>query len=135
MFWIGLAVACHLAGKFENAVEILSAFEKNFKSEIKVDFDTSEMFLYKNMIIEESGNIQAAYDNLDVIRPFVIDTTTWMESKGEYLLILAKFSLYLNKNAAAQFYYYELFTLNVDSIEYLKGLEKSKDVYGHFNLF
>lgn len=40
------------------------------------------MFLYHNMVIEESGDLARALDHLESIKPKIIDRNGWRVTKG-----------------------------------------------------
>jgi hypothetical protein len=50
-----------------------------------VDFDTSELFLYKNMVIEDSGNLKEALHNLEEVekKNLVLDKIHAKEKRGK----------------------------------------------------
>lgn len=78
---MGLVVAYHLSKDFKNAIKMLDSFYETVAEE-PLDTESSEGFLYRNMIIEESGDYQKALKDLDMIENKVVDRIGWQESKG-----------------------------------------------------
>lgn len=76
------------------------------------------MLLYHNSLIEETGDIQAAYDQLDTIEKHVCDKKAIKEKRAKFLLALGK-----TKEATDA--YNALIAQNADNISYLDGLRKS----------
>ena len=76
MNWMGLAVSYHLLEQYDTAEKVLFAFEDSLKDVPDLDsvaYENSEMFMYKNLIIEESGDIRLR----------VLDKLAWKETKGK----------------------------------------------------
>lgn len=46
------------------------------------DYEHSELLLYQNMVIEESGDTQAALEHLEKYTSQICDKVTLLESKG-----------------------------------------------------
>jgi len=47
------------------------------------DYEHSELLLYQNMVIEESGDTQAALEHLEKYTSQICDKVTLLESKGD----------------------------------------------------
>ncbi|KAJ3204479.1 hypothetical protein HK099_001110 [Clydaea vesicula] len=121
LYWIGLAVAHHLNNDHASALHVLDTFETSL-NELPVnylDYEHSEMLLYKNLILEEMGDLKVALTHLERIKKNVLDLTSWKESKARILMKLKNFEL-------ASIIFSELFESNSDSLEYLKGLEECR---------
>uniref|UniRef100_A0A7S1TFR3 Uncharacterized protein n=1 Tax=Compsopogon caeruleus TaxID=31354 RepID=A0A7S1TFR3_9RHOD len=89
--WIGFAVAHHLAKDHEAALAVLDAYDKTMGSaagDAEEAFEASELALYKNWIIEESGNYEKARIHLDEMKPRVLDRISWRESRARLLILL-----------------------------------------------
>ena len=80
-YWIGLAISYHLLEKYDKAIEILDAYQESLR-ETTIDFEHSELVLYKNMILEESGDIAGALKHLEASRDQVLDHLAWREKRG-----------------------------------------------------
>ncbi|KAJ3079465.1 N-alpha-acetyltransferase 15, NatA auxiliary subunit [Quaeritorhiza haematococci] len=87
MYWLGLAISYHLLHKYETAEKVLAAYEETLKEQPEgvLDFDHSEMLLYKNQVIEESGEFEKALKHLEEIEKKVLDKRAWKETKGRLL--------------------------------------------------
>lgn len=81
MYWIGLAVAYHLNNDFVMALKILDTFQSS-QEKTADNYENSELLLYRNMILEESGDYKAALDHLRAIENDVKDRITFQEAKG-----------------------------------------------------
>ncbi|KAI7830391.1 NMDA receptor-regulated protein 1-domain-containing protein [Gamsiella multidivaricata] len=118
-FWIGLAIAYHLMGKPDLGIKILTAYEETLKDiPSKPDYEHSEMLLYHNSLIEETGDIQAALNHLETIEKHVCDNKAIKEKRAQYLLALGC----LEEAEAA---YRVLIAQNPDNFAYFAGLRKS----------
>ncbi|KAH6586115.1 hypothetical protein BASA50_009605 [Batrachochytrium salamandrivorans] len=124
--WITLAVSYHLLKNYEMAEKIMSSYEESMNEENVgplADFENSEMMLYKNMIIEESGDYTRALEHLDSIRGKVLQVREWREAKARILLKGEKL-------AEAQVEYTRLISENPDSLVYLEGYRKARGLGG-----
>ncbi|KAJ2802149.1 hypothetical protein H4R21_002525, partial [Coemansia helicoidea] len=98
-FWMGLAAAHHMNGHPELALRVISAHESTTASDPSFGrVQMSELLLYKNWLVELSGDLQAALDGLKEIRARITDVTAWKEQKARLLLKLGR------KEAAAMAY-------------------------------
>ncbi|KAI8912613.1 NMDA receptor-regulated protein 1-domain-containing protein [Gorgonomyces haynaldii] len=125
MHWFGLAVSYHLLKKYDEAEKILLAYVDGATEEATpyAAYEKSELLMYHNMIIEESGNFSRALAHLDTIRPNVLDKKNWAESKARLLLKSQQYAL-------AEVEYAKLLSNNADSEPYLQGLLASKQLDG-----
>lgn len=116
--WTGLAIAQHLSGNYAEAENVMAKFEETLKVPIgKGDVEHSEAGLYKNMIIEESGDIERALTDLEKISKTTLDKISVLEKRAEYLLKLER-----KEEAAAA--YKVLLERNPEKRAYYQGLEK-----------
>jgi peptide alpha-N-acetyltransferase len=103
MYWIGLTVSYHLLKQYDNAINVLDMYEQTAKvcydgslshrliqkkdrEEGTIDYEHSELMLYKNMIYEESGNLEKALDHLDTVQSQICDKRSWKEKRGWWLM-------------------------------------------------
>ncbi|RKO93510.1 NMDA receptor-regulated protein 1-domain-containing protein [Blyttiomyces helicus] len=122
MYWIGLAISYHLLQKYETAEKVLTSFEESLNETAVdgvVDFENSELALYKNMIIEESGDYPKALEHLKSCRSKVVDQRAWKEARARLLLLDGK-------NVEAEVEYRNLIKENPDCHLYLEGLLRSR---------
>ncbi|KAK8216168.1 N-alpha-acetyltransferase-like protein 15 [Phyllosticta capitalensis] len=117
--WTALAVAYHLAGDFNAAIETLERYEGTLKQPPpRSDLEHSEASIYKNTVIAEKGDFEAALKHLDTIYKTNADRTAVMELRAQYLLKLGK-------SKEAEQAYRELLERNNEYRLYYDGLEKS----------
>ncbi|KAF9913252.1 N-alpha-acetyltransferase 16, NatA auxiliary subunit [Linnemannia zychae] len=126
-FWIGLAIAYHMMGKPDLGIKVLTTYEETLKDiPTKPDYEHSEMLLYHNSMLEETGDIQAALEHLDSIEKHVCDRNAIREKR-------AKFFLTLGREEDAEKAYRGLIAHNPDNFAYFDGLRKSVGL-GHDTL-
>eukprot|EP01114_Cavostelium_apophysatum_P002126 TRINITY_DN1184_c0_g1_i2.p1 TRINITY_DN1184_c0_g1~~TRINITY_DN1184_c0_g1_i2.p1 ORF type:complete len:462 (-),score=148.78 TRINITY_DN1184_c0_g1_i2:96-1481(-) len=116
--WIAFAVGEHLAGKYSSALRVLNEYESEMTtapSEEMKPYEISEVLLYKNMIIEESGDLKGALEHLDKSEKKVVDKLALKEKRAELLLKLGR-------NEDAEHDYRNLLKLNADHRGYHNGL-------------
>ncbi|KAF9151527.1 N-alpha-acetyltransferase 16, NatA auxiliary subunit [Linnemannia schmuckeri] len=126
-FWIGLAIAYHMMGKPDLGIKVLTTYEETLKDiPTKPDYEHSEMLLYHNSMLEETGDIQAALEHLDTIEKHVCDRNALREKRAKYFLTLGR-------QDDAEKAYRGLIAHNPDNFAYFDGLRKSIGL-GHDNL-
>jgi Tfp pilus assembly protein PilF len=135
--WTALAVAQHLAGEFKSAEETLKTYEGTLKQPPpRSDFEHSEAQLYRNMIIEESGNTERALEHLESIAKTNLDKVAVMEARARFLLRLnhldqaeQAYRAMIERNNEYRFYY--------ECLEKACGLDRSRkgDVPKLINLY
>ncbi|KAJ2078623.1 hypothetical protein H4R24_004349 [Coemansia sp. RSA 988] len=114
-FWLGLAVAHQLTGRYDLALKVINAYDDSTKQDNTFDpHQMSELLLYKNWLMELNGDYQGAIENLKEIRPHIRDITTWKEQK-------AKLLLKVNRKEAAAMAYQDLIERNPENHDYIVG--------------
>ncbi|VDN31472.1 unnamed protein product [Gongylonema pulchrum] len=83
------------------------------------DFEQSELILYQNMILRESGQLELALSKLEENASQIVDRVTYMETRGELLMALD------DKKAAEQTYW-QLISRNPENLMYYKQVEKCR---------
>ena len=116
--WIGFAMSYHLLEDYEMALKILEEFRKTQKKP-SYDYEYSELLLYQNMVIRESGDVEAALAHLELYHQSICDKINMKEIKGRYLLSL-------NRHSEAESLYIDLLKRNPENHEYYKQLEESR---------
>ncbi|KAK9461177.1 NMDA receptor-regulated protein 1-domain-containing protein [Lipomyces oligophaga] len=128
--WTMLAVGHHLLKHYERAETILTKYEETVpaptaadkKAEKTVEKDeNSELLLYKNVIIYESGDVSRALENLEKISDQVLDKLAVLEYRAKYLFELGR----LKESTVA---YQKLLNRNPDSKEYCQKLEAAMGI-------
>jgi peptide alpha-N-acetyltransferase len=111
--WIGYAMSYQLLGEFEMAYEILEEFRKTqpvgfkkkrdrlveqtstkissflslfFQTKSSYDYENSELLMYQNMILAESGKAAAALTHLELNESDICDELSILEMKGTLYL-------------------------------------------------
>jgi tetratricopeptide (TPR) repeat protein len=124
--WIGLAMAHHMHGTHQVAIDILDKYiatwnlVKNEKEQDALErpasYDDSELFLYKQEILDEIGDMNTSLAHLEKVRPYILDTLVWRERKAACLVRLEKYPDALS-------IYHELLDINMDNYAYHRGLQ------------
>ncbi|TYZ64401.1 hypothetical protein PybrP1_012364 [[Pythium] brassicae (nom. inval.)] len=114
--WIGFAIAHHLVGNYQMAIDIVDKYLSTLDASRGANYEDSEIYLYANQLIEESGDLARALQHLEDAKSMVIDTLAWRQKKAEFLLRLARFD-----DALAAFD--ELLAINLDNFEYHRGVQ------------
>ncbi|CAI2168319.1 5145_t:CDS:10 [Funneliformis geosporum] len=118
-YWIGLAISYHLLENYESAEKVLKAYEDTLKEKPgPMNFENSEMLLYHNLIIEESGNFEKALEHLEFIKEDICDIRSWKEKRALFLLKLKRYP-------EAEEAYRDLISVNPDCYNYYDGLLSS----------
>lgn len=115
--WIGYAMAYHLLKEYDMALKILEEFRKT-QQKTNYDYEHSELLMYQNMVIRESGQLTEALNHLDEYQAQICDKLSVSETRAELLLMLGRLS-------QAEQVYRELVDGNPENWAYYTGLEKS----------
>ncbi|KAF9961979.1 N-alpha-acetyltransferase 16, NatA auxiliary subunit [Mortierella alpina] len=123
-YWVAVAIAYQMMGKPELGVKVLAAYEDTLKDLPSTpDYEHSEMLLYHNSLLEETGDFQAALDHLASIEKHVCGRKAIMEKRAKYLFELGRLD-------EAEAGYRALLALNPDNMAYFEGLRKSLGLGG-----
>ncbi|PKY40364.1 N-terminal acetyltransferase A, auxiliary subunit [Rhizophagus irregularis] len=115
-YWIGLAISYHLLENYEIAEKVLKAYVDTLKEKPgPMNFEHSEMLLYHNLIIEESGKFDKALEHLESIENDICDRRSWKEKRAFFLLKLERYQ-------EAKIAYEDLIADNPDCYDYYNGL-------------
>lgn len=115
--WIGFAMAYHLLKDYEMALKILEEFRKT-QTKPGYDYEHSELLLYQNMVIRESGTLEEALQHLEKYEEQISDKLSVLETRAEILVQLGR----LDK---AEEIYRELLNRNPENLAYYQGLEST----------
>ncbi|VDO06548.1 unnamed protein product [Brugia timori] len=132
--WIGYATAYHLLKDYDMALKIVSEFCNNNRVELpEYDFEQSELILYQNMILRESGQLELALNRLEENASQIVDRVAYMETRADLLMAL-------NDNAKAEMTYWKLIERNPENIIYYHQIEKCRglaesDVEGRYEVY
>ncbi|GMN37279.1 hypothetical protein TIFTF001_006685 [Ficus carica] len=125
MNWIGFAVAHHLNSNAIKAVEILEAYEGTLEDDFPPDNERcehGEMLLYKMSLLEESGSLERALDELHKKELKIVDKLAYKEQEVSLLVKLGRFE----EGATL---YKALLSMNPDNYRYYEGLQKCVGLY------
>ncbi|KPJ13486.1 N-alpha-acetyltransferase 15, NatA auxiliary subunit [Papilio machaon] len=131
--WIGFAMSYHLLGDYEMANSILDAFRTN-QMKGPYDYEHSELLLYQNMVLAESGQYERALQHLHKFQSQILDKLSIKETSGEYYLKLRRFK-------EAEGVYEDLIKRNPENVMYYqklieaKQLSKSEDIVAFFDVY
>ncbi|GMT19158.1 hypothetical protein PFISCL1PPCAC_10455, partial [Pristionchus fissidentatus] len=115
MSWIGYATAYHLLGNYDQALNIVNDFLNNNEPSGTYDPERSELILYQNMILRESGQIQLALTKLEENAAFIYDKLNYLEIRAELLYLLDRrdsaervYRMLIDRNPECRKYYEQL---------------------------
>lgn len=125
--WISLAIAYHLAKRYAQAVGVIDAILTGFPAAETAnkffELERVELVLYKAMILEEGGEIEAALNTLEMASSAKAKHPTYIQKKAHLLTRLERMN-------EARLLWREIFDYNSDSLPALHGLlltEKSQN--------
>lgn len=84
----------HLLGDYEMANSILDAFRTNQMKGTDY-YEHSELLLYQNMVLAESGQYERALQHLHKFSAEILDKLSIKETSGEYYLKLKRLVIFL----------------------------------------
>ncbi|KAI9885297.1 MAG: Pyridoxine 4-dehydrogenase [Watsoniomyces obsoletus] len=120
--WSALAIAHYMAGDLAAAERVLTTCEETLKQPTsKSDVEYSEALLFKNTIIAGRGEYERALEHLEAVRPRILDRTSFLEMKAEYLL-------QLKRNEEAEHVYRALLSRNPEDRAYYQGLRQALQI-------
>ena len=61
-------------------------FESDLLQKAAYDYEHSELLLYQNMVIRESGDTAGALEHLEKYRDQICDKPFWLETKASLLI-------------------------------------------------
>lgn len=119
--WIGYAMSYHLLGDFETANNILESFRQSQALVETHDYRHSELLLYQNVILEESGNYERALSHLKKFENEIVDKLAVNEKLGQLNLLVG------SKKEAVSIYE-SLIKRNPENVQYYEKYFEAKDV-------
>jgi len=117
--WIGFAMSYHLMEDYDMALKILEEFRKTQKKP-GYDYEYSELLIYQNLVIKESGNVSGALSHLDEYESAISDKISMKECRGRYLIELDRLS-------EADAVYVDLMKRNPENHDYYRQLEVARN--------
>ncbi|KAJ8969388.1 hypothetical protein NQ314_001787 [Rhamnusium bicolor] len=119
--WIGYAMSFHLLEEYKNALNILETFLDQQQKGNNYDYEHSELLLYQNLVIQESGDLREALKHLEASQDQIVDKLTVKENLGELNLKLKCFD-------KAADYYEQLIQRNPENTIYYKKLIEARQL-------
>ncbi|ORX57911.1 putative N-terminal acetyltransferase [Piromyces finnis] len=121
-FWIGLAFSYFLLKRYDSALKVLEAFESSLKEKpTESKYEVSEMLLFKNLITEESGDLEGALKHLEEFEDKIVDKKSLLEARARILVNL-------NRKDEAEKIYKQLFDRNSNCDSYLQNIFKCNNI-------
>ncbi|KAL1509166.1 hypothetical protein ABEB36_003946 [Hypothenemus hampei] len=117
--WIGYAVSFHLLEDYKNALSILDTFLDQQQRLNNFDYEHSELLLYQNMVIQESGDLKQALKHLETFSDQIVDKLTLKEN-------LADLNLKLENWERSEQLYEELIQRNPENTIYYEKMIEAK---------
>ncbi|KDR18769.1 NMDA receptor-regulated protein 1 [Zootermopsis nevadensis] len=118
--WIGFGMAYHLLQDYDTALRILEEFRKT-QLKSSFDYEHSELLLYQNMVIQESGALKEALDHLTRYSDQICDKLSIKETLG-------KLNLELKRYTEAEVYYKDLLMRNPENTIYYAKLQEAQQL-------
>jgi len=119
--WIGYSISYFLTGGYDMAYSIMEEFRKTQYHENQIksshDFEHSEMLLYQNMILRESGKTRDAIKHLTDYSKFITDKVQVKE-------LQASLHMELDEMKEAENIYRELLKRNPENWSYYRKVEE-----------
>ncbi|KAL5275161.1 NAA15 family protein [Megaselia abdita] len=119
--WIGYAMSYHLLGDFETANNILESFRQSQALVETHDYRHSELLLYQNIILEESGNYERALSHLKKFENEIVDKLAVNEKLGELNILVG------SKQEAVPIYE-SLIKRNPENVQYYEKYFEAKEM-------
>ncbi|KAG8236210.1 hypothetical protein J437_LFUL016214 [Ladona fulva] len=113
--WIGFAMAYHLLQDYEMALKIVEEFRKN-QVKTTYDYEHSELLLYENMVIQDSGAMLDALVHMNKYNELICDKLAVYETWGKLYLELEQYH-------EASVVYRELLKRNPENTMYYQKLQ------------
>eukprot|EP01134_Creolimax_fragrantissima_P003898 CFRG3898T1 len=126
--WIGLAMSYHMLKDYKMARDILQVYADTLKKSetgpaeeknITMQYEQSELLLYKAMIVHESGDHNQALKILDDNKIDIVDVQSFKELRSQLLLEANRFE-------DAEKSYRDMIQTNPDQKTYYMGLESCR---------
>ncbi|MFH4976949.1 hypothetical protein AB6A40_003658 [Gnathostoma spinigerum] len=130
--WIGYATAYHLLKDYDMALKLVNEFCNSTKP-AEYDFEQSELILYQNMLLRESGQLELALSKLEENAAHIVDRLTYMETRADLLMKLGQ-------SDKAELVYWKLIERNPEKLYYYERIEQcrgltSEDVAERYQIY
>uniref|UniRef100_A0A0N5B6Z3 N-alpha-acetyltransferase 16, NatA auxiliary subunit n=1 Tax=Strongyloides papillosus TaxID=174720 RepID=A0A0N5B6Z3_STREA len=88
--WMGYAVAHHLLGDYDMALKTLDLYQKSAQWDRTSEYEMSEFTFYQNLIIQDSGNLEAALTHLESNSGILCDKLRYYQTRAKLLMNLGR---------------------------------------------
>ncbi|CEF66695.1 N-alpha-acetyltransferase 16, NatA auxiliary subunit [Strongyloides ratti] len=88
--WMGYAVAHHLLGDYDMALKTLDLYQKSAQWSRTSEYEMSEFTFYENLIIQDSGNLEAALAHLETNSGILCDKLRYYQTRAKLLMGLGR---------------------------------------------
>uniref|UniRef100_A0AC35TLS8 TPR_REGION domain-containing protein n=1 Tax=Rhabditophanes sp. KR3021 TaxID=114890 RepID=A0AC35TLS8_9BILA len=119
--WMGYAVSHHMLNDFDMALKTLESFKKSSLKERATVSEVSEFTFYQNMIIQDSGNLQAALEHLESNAAIFVDKLKYHLTRGSILFNLGRF-------VQAEQVFINLISRNPENTDYYKWVQRCRQI-------
>jgi peptide alpha-N-acetyltransferase len=109
--WLGFALAHYLNKSYNTSLKVLDTFDQTMEG-AENKYEESELLLFRNMIIFDSGNYKGCLAHLEECKGKILDTAAVLECK-------AKCYLALDQKEDAKSTYLDLLNTNHENRNYL----------------
>ncbi|KAL6079103.1 N-alpha-acetyltransferase 16, NatA auxiliary subunit [Balamuthia mandrillaris] len=120
--WLAFAIAQYLCKDYAMALNVLTKYEETNAQQGDTNasepFEKSELLLFKNAALEQTGDLAKTLEHLKEIEPHVLDKVTVQEKRASLLLRLGRLT-----EAAEQ--YRALLALNPEHADYHTEFRKA----------
>lgn len=116
--WIGFALSFHLLGNFATAISVLDTYQDTLKGDAEPEdaYEVSELALYKNLMLEESGDYSVALHHLEENESRIVDRLALRETRARLYSYLGR-----HEDCAAELQ--ALLAINPDNVAYHRGIQ------------
>ncbi|XP_059614003.1 N-alpha-acetyltransferase 15, NatA auxiliary subunit [Phlebotomus argentipes] len=121
--WIGFAMSYHLLGDFEMANSVLETLLQSQTPIDTHDYKHSELLLYQNQILQESGQVDKAFKHLEEFAYQIVDKLAVQETMGDLCLKMGR-------HADAVPIYKELLQRNPENTLYYRKFVEARQLEG-----
>lgn len=122
--WIGFAVAAHLSGDHALSIRVIDSYINTLDKGRTMDYTDSELLLYRNDVLLESGDLDGALAHLDLCDSHLRDRYAVAERRAS---VLARQGRWRDSASA----YLTLIARNPDNYGYHRGLQAALLCDGH----
>eukprot|EP01117_Protostelium_nocturnum_P006668 TRINITY_DN2400_c0_g1_i1.p1 TRINITY_DN2400_c0_g1~~TRINITY_DN2400_c0_g1_i1.p1 ORF type:complete len:856 (-),score=378.74 TRINITY_DN2400_c0_g1_i1:75-2642(-) len=112
--WLCFAIGEHLSGNHTKALDIVDSYLG--ATEVVDSFETSELYMYRNQLLEESEKYQEALDHLAKVEGSILDKFALKEKRAFFLTKLGRFDEAIKQ-------YEVLLNDNPDNHNYHRGFQ------------